>query len=292
MPEPAILSTPVVTLDTSTTPPISPPSETQGDGTPVGDVGTPVAPKVETSWRDSLPSELKDDANIKNYKDLTTFAKSHVELRKTLGEKVSIPKADASEEVKAEFYEKLGIPKTTEGYAKVQPPVLPEGMELQDTNITEFKEVALKAHMTPEQVQAVMNYYGEMTKGVMPNYKADREATTTQLQDEWGPAVDRNIGVARRAYNADFTAEVRAKLDQAGISSDKDFVKAMYNRGRSLIEDGVIPTEVGQGMDNNTAQLKLDEIMNDPKHPYFTKGAPGHDAAVSKVRSLNQLIYS
>ena len=259
----------------------------------MGTVAPPQEPVKETTWRDSLPVELQTDPNIKDFKDLTTFAKSHIELRKTLGEKVSIPKDDAPEAEKQAFRERIGIPKDYDPEVyKVKGPELPEGLSMREDEVNNFAKTAHGLHLNPKQVQGVLDYYGQVVRNMTPNYREDMTAAAAAIRDEWGQASDRNLGIARRALTVDFPKDTVDKIEKAGLANDIGFIKAMYSRGKGLMEDGVIPTEVGQGMDSKGAQREIDTIMGDGKHPYYDRKHPLHQDAVDKVLSLNRLIYS
>lgn len=286
---------PAATTPDTTSTTVTSEAPKSGDGTPIGSQapGTQTnEPKPEANWRDALPPEYKDDPNLKNFKDLATFAKSHVELRKTLGERIAIPKADAPEPEKQAFFERLGIPKEYDAKVyNVKGPELPSGMELKDEEVSNFAKLGHKLRLAPDQVQGVLNYYGEVVKGMVPNYREDMSKAKEALTEEWGQAIDRNLGLAKRALFADFPRDTVEKIERAGLANDLGFIKSMYQRGKGLVETGVIPTEVAQGMDKRSAETEINTIQGDPKHPYYDKTHPGHAAAVEKVRGLYQLVH-
>lgn len=61
----------------------------------------------QTSWRDTLPDEIKDDPSLKDFKDVNGVAKSYLEARKLLGNSIRIPNESSSREDREKFYEQL-----------------------------------------------------------------------------------------------------------------------------------------------------------------------------------------
>jgi len=279
----------------------SKPVESSGvthDGTPVG-VTAPsgTAPAAEpvkaaATWRDSLPDDLKTEKTFETIKDVPTLAKSYLEMRKMQGASFKRPDAAAPKEEWDSFYEKLGWEKDVEKVtAAVKGPILPAGMEMKQEEVGGFTKHAHGLRMNAEQIQGVLNYYGEFVKQVVPDYKGDSEKAVGALKEEWGLAMDRNMGVARRALLVDFPKETVERIERAGLANDVGFIKSMYERGKGLIEQNIIPEEVGQGMDGKAAQTKVNEMEGDPKSPLWDKSHPSHQEFVEKRNALYKVIY-
>ncbi len=58
-------------------------------------------------WRTALPEDLRGHASLKDYKDLASLAKSHVETKAMVGSSIRVPGPDASPEARAAFRERL-----------------------------------------------------------------------------------------------------------------------------------------------------------------------------------------
>ena len=88
---------------------------TGAEGTPAP-AGTAQAGN-ETPWIDSLPTELKDDATLKTFKDVKSLAAAHVALKKHLGaDKIALPGKHATPEDWKAVFTKLGVPEKLEDY--------------------------------------------------------------------------------------------------------------------------------------------------------------------------------
>ena len=85
------------------------PSTAMGSTTEISS-GTGDATKMPISWLSSLPEELKSSPSLGKFKDVTSLASSYLEAEKSLNQKVSLPKAESSDEEWYKFYQKLGMP--------------------------------------------------------------------------------------------------------------------------------------------------------------------------------------
>jgi hypothetical protein len=292
-------STPVV--DTTSNQPAA--SGNNADGTPIGSSAVSVqtnetpatGDKKETpaaDWRTVLPEDIRTEKTFESFKDAGALAKSYLELRKMQGASIRKPEATASKEEWDSFYEKLGWEKDAEKVAaNVKGPILPAGMEMKAEEVTGFTKHAHGLRMNAEQIQGVLNYYGEFVKQVIPDYKGDGEKAVTALKEDWGLATDRNMGVARRALFVDFPKETVERIERAGLANDVGFIKAMFNRGKGLIEEGIIPEEVGQGMDTKSAESKIKEMESDVKSPLWDKNHAQHNDYVERRNALYKVVY-
>jgi hypothetical protein len=221
-----------------------------------------------------------------------SLAKSYLESRKMIGAAIVKPKEGASKDEIDAYYAKLGWePDVTKVVSAVKGPILPQGLEMREEEISGFAKVAHGLRMNTEQIQGVLNYYGEFTKGVLPDYKGDGEIATKELSTEWGAAMDRNMGLARRALMTEFPKETVERITRTGLANDVGFIKGMYERGKGLIENGVIPEEVGQGLTTNSAQQAIKDMEGDPKSPLWNKEDPKHQDYVQKRANLYKVVY-
>lgn len=278
-------------------------SDQRADGTPVGTAAiatqvneasaqTPPQAPAPQDWKAALAEDLRKEKSLETFKDVNGLAKSFVELRKTLGSAIKPPSENAAKEEWDTFYEKLGWEKDlAKVTAAVKGPILPQGIELKEEEVHNFAKAGHELRLSPKQIQGVLDYYGNFVKNVVPDYKGDSEQAVKVLKDDWGLAIDRNMGVARRALLNDFPKETVEKIEKAGLANDIGFIKSMFERGKGLIEEGIIPEEIGQGIDNTSAQAKINEIEGDPKSPLYDKSHPRHAEFVEKRNNLYRVLY-
>jgi len=269
------------------------------DGTPVGSAQGGGDTSSQSSqgaaaaadWRSSLPEDLRAEKTFETIKDIPSLAKSYIEMRKAYGSALHLPGEKATREEREAFFSKLGWTADPEKL-NVKGPLLPQGLEMKEEEVKGFASHAAKElFLTPDQIQGVMDYYGNFVKGVIPDYKGDAEKATTALSEKWGTAMDRNMGVARRALFTEFPKETVDRITQSGLANDPGFIEGMFERGKALIENGIIPEEIGQGVDENSAKAKIAEMEGDQKSPLWNKEDPRHKEFVEKRQNLYKVAY-
>jgi len=192
---------------TTTTPPAAsttPPTTVPGSPSP--------------SWHDALPEGLKHDKTLREFKDPATLGQSYIELKKWQSGAIRVPGADAKPEEWAPVFEKLGKPKTPEGYHTDAIKGFP------GADSPERAGLYRKAHdlnLTTAQVEGLIPWAFEREQAV----KAQRAEAFLQehdkLADEWGKAVyDRRVQLVQRLVGQYATDEERKYLDDTGYTND------------------------------------------------------------------------
>ena len=105
--------------------------------------GDPVetTPEVSTDWKANLSDEVRADKSLENIKDIEGLAKSYVHAQKLVGaDKIPVPNKYATDKDWDAVYEKLGRPKSSDGY-KYE---LPEDQKVDETALKNFSSQAHK----------------------------------------------------------------------------------------------------------------------------------------------------
>ena len=162
-------------------------------------------PEVSTDWKASLSDEVRADKSLENIKDIESLAKSYVHAQKLVGaEKIPVPNKYATEKDWDAVYEKLGRPKSADGY-KYQ---LPEEQKVDETALKNFSAQAHKLGLLPTQAQGVVNFYNEMMGKQVADADsvalAQREKAMTELKTEWGQAFDQKLQKANNVVSQVF----------------------------------------------------------------------------------------
>ncbi len=256
-------------------------------GTPVEPVANPVVPEA-VDWTKHVPTEYAKEKVWEPLKGkpLGDVLKGYAEAQKYIGGSVRIPATDAKPEEWDKFYGKLGRPETPDKYAPVMPD-LPEGFAWDEGQTKSFFEAAHKTGLTPQQAQALVDWYAEDQKGVLKAGESAIAEAETAMKAEWKAAYPKNLGLAKAASNWLGVTEV---LDQTGLGNHPTILKAFAKLGKALAEDGVISGEVEGVPTNEVVQKQIAAIMNDRKHPYWNRNLAGHAEAVEEVTRLHQLL--
>ena len=260
---------------------------TGGGGTGTGDGGQ------QAGWFESLPDELRNAPSLKSFegKDVPELAKALVHAQQMIGGSVKVPGEGATEEDWNKFYTKVGRPENVEGY-EVTPPMLQGGVEIPPENIEGLKTFAHKNGLSNSQLSSLVNYLAEEANSDYLSSKEALEAGLKPLKDGWGKAFEKNLALASRAIQTfDPSGDLMKALSDSGAENHPSVIKFFHGQGVRLMEDGLIVTDATGPVTRERAADKIKEIMSDPKHPYFIKGAVGHKEAVEEMARLQSIVH-
>ena len=197
------------------------------------------------------------------------LAEAALNFRRKLSNAIVPPGKDASEHEIADFRRKLGVPDSPEGYDVALPgdssQQLDEGAR---ARLGGFLKEMHKAGATPGAVQAAVDSYSAMVADVEQTLaRADanfRQTAEAQLAREWGPDLDRNTEIARRAVREFDDGGGFARLmetavvDGVKLGRHPSFLRLMACVGRRMAEDGAHLAP--EGNPRQTAQERIDDI--------------------------------
>jgi hypothetical protein len=211
-----------------------------GESNPEPSADTPAG------WISGLPNELKEHEGVKGFKTVGEFAQDavqvkadHADLKTKMEGAIFKPGEDATEEDKTAFRTALGVPETAEGYKFSAG----EGVEHSKDMTTWFAQEALKAGLTAEQADSVVQSWDGLAKAqneanVKAVEAAKSEATDT-LKKEWGADYDKNVEFTRRGFDhfLGVDEETKGFLDKGGKGNHPLLIKLFHKVGVAMGED-------------------------------------------------------
>lgn len=264
------------------------------------------------NFRDSLPEELRGEASLADFKDISGLAKSYVSAQKMLGSSVRIPGEDASPEAREEFlrkveqagglmrspdfdnpeslnhlYNQLGRPEDAAGYQAE----LPEGVELNQDAMAEFNQLAHEAGLTNKQYNTMLKVYSEEKLAEAEHQAQTADQFLSQAKEMWGPEFSQRADAAkavRDMYMEKYPEAMKA-LVSGPNGNNPALLSMLAELSGSFQEKGVIgsSSKFQFGTSAEEANEKLSEIMSNKSHPYWA----GDKAAVERVNKLYQIAY-
>lgn len=241
-----------------------------------------------TSWRDTLPDDLKGDASLANFQSPEALAKSYVHLRKaSSSEKINVPNQYATEEDWKEIYGKLGLPAKPEEYK-----VDTKGLSIPEEALKEFIPVAHKAGILPKQARALMEWDQARTLAAQEAQQKAQETVKAEavksLKGEWGQAFERNIQRGERVLQENGSPELIEALTKSGMNFNPAVVKFLAKLGEQY-DESTLPGKTAGTMvrSPDEARREWETIQGaGMSHPYFDAKHPAHDRAVQDVARL------
>lgn len=262
--------------------------------------GQPPAASAAPDFKTSL-GEFASDPALADFKDPAALAKSYLETKKLVGQKLGIPGADATPEAKAAFEKALGVPDAPEGYEFKKPDSLPEGMEyneedakqwagkMKELGIPKDKANALRDEFIKQQVEGFKKVDGE--------YKADASKTdegfdkaATRVFGDKKEAAMQNSRVMLEKYVSAETREIIKDVPNEHLVAFAEFAS---NFSKEMTgEDMVISSNNGgSAQSEGDLRTELRGIMATPEYSNpFVKGKEAHEVAKTKATEISNRI--
>lgn len=253
------------------------------------DAPTAPPPAPPQDWREKIPAPLKDKGfwgNVKSEEDLyTQFA----ELQRYRGQSIKVPGEGATEHDWQSIYNKLGRPESPDEYqvamrdydGKVQ---WAEGSEAW------VKQTAHKLGLNNQQVQTLVDSYGELILSGATEAQQARNQAIEELRGQFGDLYERKLTLGERALKKIGGDEFAQYVEANGWTQDPVMVKAMIKMGAMFEEQNFIDGRVGS-MSRGDAEARLRTITQDMNHPYWQGAHPGHKDALKEVQGLEDIVY-
>ena len=247
-------------------------------------------PQATTDWKASLSEEVRSDKSLENIKDIEGLAKSYVHAQKMVGsDKIPVPNKYATDKDWDAVYEKLGRPKSADGYKYD----LPQDKQVDEASLKEFSSQAHKLGLLPTQAQGMVKFYNEMTAKSIQDADskalAARETSTKELKQEWGQAFDQKINqAATLAKSVGATELFDTNLaDGTKLGDHPVMIKAFAELANKMGEDSIVQASGPTYLTPNQIEKQIGELTQTDS-AYWDKNHPNHQAAVQEVLALRE----
>ena len=247
-------------------------------------------PQATTDWKASLSEEVRSDKSLENIKDIEGLAKSYVHAQKMVGsDKIPVPNKYATDKDWDAVYEKLGRPKSADGYKYD----LPQDKQVDEASLKEFSSQAHKLGLLPTQANGVVKFYNEMTAKSIQDADskalAARETSTKELKQEWGQAFDQKINqAATLAKSVGATELFDTNLaDGTKLGDHPVMIKAFAELAGKMGEDTITQASGPAYLTPNQIEKQIGELTQ-PGSAYWDKNHMNHQAAVEEVLALRE----
>ena len=287
----------------------------EGQGTaPTGDGGNTGGDGGD--WRSNLPDSLVSAPYFRGADSLEAAIADITRAAETAGTSLRIPGPDASDEARAEFYDRivekapgvmrkpdilddtsvnavlrdLGLPAEASEYTYE----VDERLNMSDERVGELKAMAHEAGLTKNQFDKFMGKLTERDLGDLNAMIADRDKGLGELKGEWGAAYEQRMGKVAKVLDMIDAPDALREMFQEGQLSAAD-LRMFYNVADRLSggEGGQV---AGQGKSEpapvltpHEATLQLAEL----EHKLIGKNLPAdqQQALMKRRFELMQLAH-
>lgn len=243
-----------------------------------------------STWRETLPEEIRGNATISKYSDIGSLAKAHIELQGLVGKKGVFPPGEkATPEQWKEFYKSVGQPDFEKYEVK-----LPDGKKVNQSVFDGFRKLTHDTGLMPQQAQGILDWFVGQEESSNKTRAESTKAKTVEehaaLKKEWGDGYDKQLGLARLAMKELGGEEFEKYVSESGLGDNTRVVKLLAKAGGLLGEDKIRGDGGGGkfGMTPSEVQTEIDKIRSDLKHPYYDSKHGGHSAALKRMEFLYQ----
>lgn len=293
--------------------------EGEGDGaggSTGGTAGTGPAAAEPTPIPDALKAQY---TSLEGFDSFEAMAKGYDAAASMIGSSIRIPGADAGDEDKQKFYDKLtsvegimrmpqgddeaawgqlfnslGRPEAVEGY-KLQP-IAFEGAadfnKLQEQRLGEFTPVAHKLGLSQKQAEGVIEFQRSIMNQEAEQFQHLEVENKAILEKEFGQALPEIEKRGLAAIELLGGKDARS-LMESGIGKHPVMMRLMATIADAMDESDDYDIDSVPNSGSITpadAQSAVDEIYNNKEHPYHDANKPGHQAAVQRMFELNQIL--
>lgn len=215
--------------------------------------------KFNESWRESLPEELGNHSIWSKYDNPVDLVKGAINAQSLAGRKAEEfwTSEDANDVAKRN--ELMGIGSSVDDYEIAYE--APEGIEVDEDRINDFKQFAYENGLSKEAAQALVNWELEKVGQSIGDddraYEQSLQEAESKLRGEWkGDQYEYNL--AKVANSLDYLGMGDFKEDPI-IANNPEFVKAWFEKVVPLLDNDKIIEQ--RNLDNaHTIEDQLIEL--------------------------------
>lgn len=253
---------------------------------------------MTTSWLESISEDLRSDPSISKFKDVDTLAKSYREQSRLMGKRVPMLTADATPEEKAEFWDKMGRPKTAAEY-EMPPENTLNGVKFDPAVMAPMFKTMHDAGLSKQQAAVlVQSYAAQQAASLAAANKAynDQRATALDgLKKEWGTGepFDQKLAIAKSALGKFGGPDMLKFLDEKDWANEPKMIKMLYEVGKGMLDSDLYGTGGRLVVGPVEAKEQIAALQKDKDFMTIYRDGRGkpHTEAVKKMTELWQAAY-
>lgn len=272
----------------------------------MNDAPAETSTQLAMDWKENLPEDVRGWDEVKNSDTPEKFFGQVANMRKMIGQSIRVPTAEAGKEQLEEFYKKietkapdlmrkpnpddpeslesvmraLGKPENEDGYTL--------DAEVSSAELADLRAMAKNVGLTKTQFKKMAEGMLGANKMANSQFQQQLEKEQGALKSEWGAAYDERFDNLLNIAEA--TGASDGMLEQIKNKTiDAHTAKWLHQLGKQLGGEAINAHVQEKTLAPEEASEKINDILNNPQHPYWLQGHPDHKKAVDKVVNLHRL---
>ena len=138
-----------------------------------------------------------------------------------------------------------GSDSTAQAAVEYEPFTMPEGVAADEEILGEFAATAKELKLSQKDAQRLADLGAKIQTKQAENFRNTQTQWMEQSKTDTefgGPALQENLGTAKRALEAFATPELRTLLNQSGLGNHPEVIRHFVRVGKAISEDGRIVT--------------------------------------------------
>jgi hypothetical protein len=208
---------------------------------------------TENAFVESLPEDLRSNEALSSYQDAGSLATDYLALKEASGKQfreglseelrgnADLESFDSPGALAQAFLDLKGAQPTIPEEAGAYEIPLVQGQTVNEALVNGFRETALEAKLTQDQVTSVANFWNGFLAQVQ---EADAQAAEKKmnaaadtLKTEWGPDYDKNVKESIQAFMHFAGEEGKEWAETTGMGNDPVLVKVFHAVRGAFSED-------------------------------------------------------
>jgi hypothetical protein len=179
--------------------------------------------------------EEKDRSRLAKFKTGNDLAKSYLSLETKLGATITLPGKDATDEDKAAFYERLGRPKSKDGYV-LDTLFLADGVTKDTETENRIREMAFDLGLNPDNAKRLHKTFIDLANRGSAMVSEMKEKARENLRKEWSGEYDKNMAMIGSVLRKFGDAQTIQYMN-AGPGNDPVMLKLLAKFGKTISPD-------------------------------------------------------
>ena len=157
-------------------------------------------------------------------------------------------------------------PDTPPGAPEKYELTLPEGAKMDEAGMASFAELAKDLNLTQDAAQAML---GKLAPAMQARQAEQQQAAVSAWAEQskgdkefGGEKLTENVALAQKALKQFGTPELTALLNQSGLGSHPEIIRAFYRAGKAISEDGSFVNGASKGAGGQSAAQRMYPNMN------------------------------